>query len=159
MNSQKVQPLDPQGKVVMDSDWGITTKKTMTFNGAVENDPGDESGTGNPATLFTVTGTVLLRLLAICTTTLTGASATVEVGTVLITTGLIPLTTGTDIEVNEIWHDNAPDKSVELSSVLAENIVSADVIQTVRTDDVDTGVIDYYAIWYPLSNGSSVEAA
>jgi len=159
MSGSKAIPVDANGRAIFDSDWGLTAEKVMTFAGATVNDPGDFDGTGNPATLFTVKGSVLLRLLAICTTTLTGASATVEIGTALSTAGLIAQTTGTDIDVNEIWHDNAPDKSIELSSVLAENIVSDDVIQTVATANVTAGVIKYVALWYPLSSDGEVTAS
>jgi len=152
------QPLD-NGRTVASPTWGTPIDKVMTFAGGTTNDPGDHDGTGNPATLFTVTGTVRMRLLAKCTTSLTGASATVEVGTTLSTAGLIALTTGTDIDVNEIWHDNAPDSSIELTSVLGEKTVSDDVIQTVKTANVTAGVILYTCIWYPLSENALVVAA
>jgi len=133
--------------------------KTMTFAGGTTNDPGDFDGTGNPATLFTVTGTVKMKLFGICTTNLAGATATVAVGTALSPTGLIAQTTATDIDANEIWHDATPDASIELSTVLTEKIVSQNVIQTVGTANVTSGVITYYCIWKPLSPGSSVVAA
>jgi hypothetical protein len=159
MTSNRSQPLDRNGNVIMDSDWSCVATKTMTFDGATENDPGDEDGTGNPADLFIVSGTVLLRILAICNTDLAGAGATLEVGTDLSTAGLIALTTGTDIDENEIWHDASPDSSIEASSVLAEYIVSEDVIQTVKTANVTAGEITYVALWYPLSADASVVAA
>jgi len=159
MASSKAIPVDANGRAIFDSDWGLTAEKVMTFAGATANDPGDHDGTGDPATLFTVKGSVLLRILAICTTTLVGASATVEVGTTASTAGLIAQTTATDIDANEIWHDASPDSSLELSSVLAENIVSADVIQTVATANITAGVIKYVALWYPLTQGSEVVAA
>ena len=152
------QPLD-NGKLISSPTWGVPVNKVMTFAGATENDPGDESGSGNPATLFTVTGTVRMRILAVCTTSLTGASATLEVGTTLSTAGLIAQTTATDIDINEIWHDAAPDSSIELTSVLGEKVVSDDVIQTVGTADVTAGVILYTCIWYPLSEDAEVVEA
>jgi len=72
MTSNRSQPLDRNGNVIMDSDWSCVATKTMTFDGATENDPGDEDGTGNPADLFIVSGTVLMRILAICNTDLAG---------------------------------------------------------------------------------------
>jgi hypothetical protein len=131
----------------------------MVFAGGTTNDPGDFNGTGNPATLFHVTGTVLLKILAKCTVDLAGASATVEVGTALSSIGLIAMTTATAIDATEIWHDATPDSSIELTSVLAQKIVSQDVIQTVRTADITAGRIVYTAIWYPLSAGAEVTAA
>ena len=150
-------PLDPQGYPILTTDWACTTTKTVTFAGGTTNDMGDYDGTGNPYTLFTVTGTVLLRLLAKCTTNLAGASATLEVGTALSTAGLIAQSTATDIDANEIWHDATPDSSIEATTVLAQKLVSQDVIQTVATANITGGVIEYTAIWYPLSAGASVE--
>lgn len=133
--------------------------KTMTFAGGTTNDPGDYDGTGNPATLFTVTGTVKMKLFGICSVDLVGASATVSVGTALSNAGLIASTTATNIDANEIWHDNSPDASVELSTILTEKIVSQNVIQTVGTANITAGSITYYCLWKPLSPNSSVVAA
>jgi len=130
----------------------------VTFAGGTTNAIGDESGTNNPYTMFTVTGTVELSIIAICTTTLTGVSSTVEVGTAITTAGLIAQTTGTDIDVNEIWHDTAPDASVELTSVVLRSIVSDDVILTVGTADVTAGVIKFIVKWAPISSDGNVVA-
>lgn len=138
---------------------GPAVEKVMTFAGATTNDPGDFDGTGNPATLFTVTGTVLMKLFGVVETTVTGALNTIEVGTAINTTGLIALTTGTNLAVNEIWHDATPDASIELSSVLTEKVVNQDVIQTVRTANATAGVIRYICVWKPLSADGNVTAA
>ena len=138
---------------------GRISEKVMTFAGGTTNDPGDFDGTGNPATLFTVTGSVAVKLLAYVQTTLTGASATVEVGTAITTIGLIPLTTGTGLAAGEIWHDASPDASIELSTVLTEKIVSQNIIQTVRTANVTAGKIKYVLFWKPLSEDANVVAA
>ena len=151
-------PLDPQGNPILTTDWAASVDKLVTFVNTA-NGNGDFDGTGNPQTLFKVTGTVLLRILAKCVTNLAGAGGTVEVGTALLTTGLIPLTTGTDIDADEIWHDATPDSSVEATTVLVQKIVAQDVLMTVRTADISAGVIQFTAIWYPLSAGSSVIAA
>lgn len=157
--SQRLQPVDRNGRVIMDSDWANVASKVMTFAGATANDPGDYDGTGNPATLFTVTGAVLLRIMAVCSVDLAGASATIEVGTAKDTDAFIATTTGTDIDANEIWHDATPDNSVEASTVLAEKVVVQNVIQTVGTANLTAGKITYYAFWYPLSADASVVAA
>jgi len=154
-----LQPKDANGNVIISTDFGLKTEKVMTFAGATTNDPGDYDGTGNPATLFTVSGTVLMRILAICEDSLVGNSATIEVGTTLSTPGLIAQTTGTNIDVNEIWHDATPDSSIEATTVLVQKIVSDDVIQTVATANITAGTIRYTAIWFPLTEGASVQAA
>ncbi len=138
---------------------GQMATKTMTFAGGTTNDPGDFDGTGNPATLFTVTGVVRMRLFAVVGTGLAGASATVSVGTAATAAGLIALTTATNMAVDEIWHDATPDASIELYTIATEKIVTQNVIQTVGTANVTSGVLRYYCIWTPVSDGASVVAA
>jgi len=136
--------------------------KAMVFDGATTDDPGEfDSATSGVTTLFTVTGTVRVSLVAICTTLLAGASATVEVGVTGGTATLLAQTTGTDIDTGEIWHDATPDAFVELSSVILEKVVAngLDIIQTVATADVTSGAITYYCFWQPISPGASVIAA
>lgn len=134
-------------------------QKTVTFAGGTANDMGDFDGTGNPHTLFTVTGTVFMKLFAVCGVDLVGASATVSVGTALTAAGLIASTTGTDIDENEIWHDASPDASIELSTIATEKIVNQNVIQTVGTANVTAGSITYHCLWRPLTTGATVTAA
>lgn len=138
---------------------GAYCSKTVTFAGGTANNMGDFDGTGNPYTLFTVTGTVMMKLFATCGTDLAGASATVSVGVTGATAGLIALTTATDIDANEIWHDATPDARVELSSVATEKIVNSNVIQTVGTANVTGGVLTYHCIWKPISTDGLVVAA
>ena len=134
-------------------------QKVMTFAGATTNDPGDFNGTGNPATLFTVTGVVAMKLFALCTVDLAGATATLIVGTAKNTNGLLASTTATDLDANELWHDATPDASVELSSVAAEKIVAQNVIQTVGTADITSGSLTYVCLWRPLTANATVVAA
>lgn len=138
---------------------GAYATKTMTFAGGTTNDPGDFDGTGNPATLFTVTGIVLVKLFAVVNTALVGATATIRVGTALSTTGLIASTTAANIAANEIWHDATPDASIELSTILTEKIVNQNVIQTVGTANITSGVLTYHCIWKPISLDGNVVAA
>lgn len=138
---------------------GAYASKTVTFAGGTTNDIGDFDGTGNPATLFNVTGTVRMKLFATCGTNLAGASATLAVGTALSTAGLIASTTATNIAANEIWHDATPDASVELWTVATEKIVRQNVIQTVGTANITGGVLTYHCIWAPISADGNVEAA
>lgn len=59
---------------------------------------------------------------------------------------------------NEIWHDATPDSSVELASVLTQKLVTEDIIQTVATESISSGRLDYYCVFYPLSADSNVVA-
>jgi len=149
-----------QGKIQQLSALGyFSVEKVSTLDGGTANDPGDFDGTGNPLTLFTVTGRVFVKFFAVCEVNLAGALGTIEVGTALSTTGLIALTTGTDIDANELWHDATPDASVELSSVLTEKVISQDIIQTVRTANLTAGRLRYFCLWKPISSDGNVEAA
>lgn len=147
------------GAPVTDADWSLQAYKVMTFAGGTTNDPGDYDGTGNPATLFTVTGTCKVKVLAKCTEDLVGASATIKIGTALSTAGLIAQTTATDIDAGEIWHDATPDSSLEATTVLTERICSQNIIQTIATANITAGEIQYTCIWYPLTPDSKVVAA
>ena len=51
-------------------------EKEITFVGGTPNAIGDFDGTGNPFDIFTVTGTVRMKIYAICTTNLAGAAGT-----------------------------------------------------------------------------------
>lgn len=152
---------DGNYRSIVDTDWALTVKKTVTYDGGTANDPGDFDGTGNPQTLFTVTGDVVLRVFGVCTTNLAGASATLEVGTTKSTAALIPQTTATDIDASELWHDATPDTDVEASTVGTEKILvgGADIIATVGTANITGGVVEYICAWYPLSENGKVVAA
>lgn len=133
--------------------------KRMTFAGATTNDPGDFDGTGNPATLLTVTGDVELIVFGICKTDLAGANATLEVGVASGTAQLIAQTTATSIDAKMAWNDATPGltQAKQTSPVIVG--VSQNVIQTVGTANITTGVIDYYCFWRPLSTDGNVVAA
>ena len=135
-------------------------EKSITFAGATTNAIGDFDGTGEPHDIFTVTGTVLAKLIAVCTTTLTiDATATLSVGTAITKAGLIALEAGDAIDVNEIWHDTTCDSSVEAATVAPEYIVNQDIVGITETANIKTGVIKYICLWKPLSQNGLVEAA
>lgn len=137
---------------------GLTAKKTMTFAGGTLNDPGDFDGTGNPATLFTIAGgMVALKLYARVTTALVGATATIAVGTTVSNATLIASTTATNLAVNEIWNDTSPDAGADVDSTL--KIVSQSVIQTIGTANITAGVIEYVAVWKPITEGATLTVA
>lgn len=136
-------------------------EKEITFDGGTTNAIGDHDGTGDPFTIFNVTGTVKAKVIGICTTTLSGASATLEVGVTGTTAGIIAQTSADAIDVNEIWHDATPDASVELESVMAEKIISngLDIQGLVGTANIVSGKIKFLCIWRPLSMDGEVSAA
>jgi hypothetical protein len=58
-----------------------------------------------------------------------------------------------------IWVDASPTTTIEPIASTPQYIVSEDITQTVTTEAIGSGVIDYYCIYYPLSNDSAVVAA
>jgi len=138
--------------------WRIATK-TATFAGGTLNARGDIDGTGNPATLFTVTGTVMAVVFGHCTTNLDGATGTVEVGVTGNTAAIIAQTTATDIDAGEVWRDTGPALGVELLNDPQVIVGGADIIETCGTANVTAGVITYYCLWLPLSSDGDVTAA
>lgn len=128
-------------------------KKTRTYDGTTN------KGATGASTLFTVTGMVRVKLYARCTTNMAGATATNELGTAISSTGLIALTTMTNLVANENWNDASPDASVEADTVAPIKVVNQDIIETVRTAAITAGVIEYNLLWQPVSADGNVVAA
>ena len=129
-------------------------------NSVVEFDGGVGSGAVGTVALFTITGSVLLRLACVCTETLVEGvgGGTVEVGIAGATPNLIAQTVSTAILTGEIWHDNSPDNDIEDISVMAGRVIAdgADIILTVGTQAVTDGTLAFAAFWTPVTAGASV---
>ena len=111
------------------------------------------TGAVGTTNLFTITGTVALRIFGVCSVNLTG-SGTLEVGIAGMTNGLIDQTTGTDIDKDTIWVDNAPAKIETLPSLSI--LTNQTIIQTIGTGTITAGTITYYCCWTPVSSSASV---
>ncbi len=135
--------------------------KNMEFDGATVNDPGDYTGgTGNPATLFTVTGDVLVYLMALCKADLVGG-ATLEAGltgnTAILLAQIADVAASLDENMN--WFDATPAIGEGVAPVFHPISGGLDIIQTVGSANITAGEIDYYCFWQPLSsNGLVVKA-
>jgi hypothetical protein len=138
--------------------WRIATT-TATFAGGTANARGDYDGNGNPATLFTVTGTVMVVVFGHCTTDLAGASATLEVGVTGNTAAIIAQTTATGIDATYVWRDAGPALGTELLNDPQVIVGGFDIIETSATANITGGVITYYCLWLPLSADGNVVAA
>ena len=135
------------------------TEKTITFTGGTTDSIGDHDGASDPFTIFVLTGLVRAKLYAICTTSMAGASSTIEVGLTGDTATLIALTTATNLIINEIWHDATPDSFEELSSVTTERLLNgggSNIIGTVKTANATAGAIKFICELAPLSENGSV---
>ena len=155
-------PLDEQGRTLAGiDDFSVANVNPGPFIGGTTNARGDHDGTSDPTTLFTVTGTVLVRIFAVCKTTLVGA-ATIEVGIVGATAALIAqLADATVLVAEEVWHDATPTtKITALSDVGGPFIVpnGNDIIETIGTANITAGEVEYICLWKPLSHDGKVEA-
>jgi hypothetical protein len=114
--------------------------------------------TAGTVTLFTVTGDVLASIVGIVkVNVVSGAGCNGSVGIAGATAAIIAVTDITLMAADEIWHDNSPDAKIELSSVMREYVISggSDIILTL-TLQADSGQIDFYCEWTPLSAGATV---
>lgn len=136
--------------------------KVVTFTGA--------AGLGAIGTvaLFTVTGRVLLeRVVGYCTTDVavdagTGA-ASLRLQVAGLAGNLIAATLATDIDTGEWWVDATPDATAvaipaALTGIAAAASVQAEVTST-GTQKINGGVVEFYAVWRPLSAGALLVAA
>jgi hypothetical protein len=126
--------------------------KTIAFDGTAG------KGAQGTATLFTVTGDVLVQAFATCTEDLAGASATISLGITGNATALIAATTATSIDVNMGWRDTTPSTNETLAT--SSTILQArNILFVVATADITDGTLNFYVLWRPLSSGASVVAA
>lgn len=131
---------------------GLIATKSITYAALT-------TGAVGASTLFTVTGDVVVRLFAKCTSDLTsGGSATIEAGISGNTASLIAQTTATGIDSGEIWIDTS---AATVEALPAQQILvgGTDITQTIATDTLTGGVLTYYCLWTPLSSDGNVEAA
>jgi len=148
------------------SNLGLIEKRTITFAGGTENAWGDDGGTLDGAAIFTVTGLCLVKLVASCSTSLTGASATIEVGITGDTAIFMPTETATQIDSGQIWLNDAANATYAIvgeENAAADNLPEYmlngnDIILTVKTANVTAGVLDFYCIWNPISSDASIVA-
>jgi len=126
-------------------------QKSITYTGAA----------AGANTLFTVTGDVIVRIVAICTTSLaSGAASNVEVGITADPDAILPSTLATSLDARDIWHDNTPDSEIEALDTIRSYIIT-DGNDIVITDDAvtDSGTILFYCMWTALNGSGLVVAA
>lgn len=139
----------------------VVVATPTAFAGGTTNARGDDGGTSDPLTIFTVTGDVMIGVFGVCTTDLASAGGgNLSLGITGNATLFNAVTTATAIDQNEVWIDTTPaiGEAVDsLSFYIVGNGV--DVVETVGTADITAGQIYYVALWRPLSPDSSVVAA
>ncbi len=150
---------------VKDADWygsaaglgsQLVTKEAAFTAGA---------GTGDAGTfaLFTLTGAVIVRIVAVVTETVVEGvgGGTIECGITGDTATIIAQSVATTLDVNEIWHDATPDADIEATSVISEYIIvnGMDIFLTIAGQNITDGTVLFYAFWTPLSSDGAVVAA
>lgn len=134
-------------------------KKTITFAGGTTNAIGDHDGTGDPFTIFNVTGDVLAIVLGICKTDLVGA-ATLSVGVTGNTASLLAqIADTTTFDADMVWQDASPTYSEQLATSPDVIAGGRDIIGTVGAANITAGVIDFYCFYMPLSDDGVVAPA
>lgn len=141
-------------------DFFIDVASPPAFNGGTANARGNDGGTSDPLTLFTVTGDVEVGVIGVCTEDLVSAGGgTVSVGLTNNSTLFMEAQPATNIDANEIWVDSTPAIGKPIDS-LSFYIVGngQDIVEYVGTANITSGQIYYIALWKPLSPNSSVIA-
>ena len=116
------------------------------------------TGATGTHSLFTVTGDIVLSIFATVTTIPNDAGApTIEVGVVGNTAVLIAQSLAKSLAAGEVWVDGT------LTRVGAGAIPAAQVVTGVTSIDlkvaaatVTSGLLNFYAIWRPLSAGANL---
>jgi len=108
--------------------------------------------------LFTISGDVIVRIVAVCKVVCASAGAcNASVGIAASTAHIIALTNITLLAAMEIWHDNAPANEIEALTVIKDRIITDgnDILLTLSAQ-ADSGQIAFYCFWTPLSVGATV---
>lgn len=135
------------------------TFKRITFAGGTTDAIGDIDGANNPATVFTVTGDVIVDIRAVCKTTLVGAG-TLELGVTNATAALLAqIADATTLATNEGWADATPTLAEAYTPAHHTIGGGLDIILTAGSTNITAGVIDFYCFWRPLSSDGLIEAA
>lgn len=133
-------------------------RATVEFDGSTG---GGEAGTAVP--VFTVTGSVVVKIACVCTESLTVSDgATVSVGVAGATAHIIAVTTASLIDVDEVWHDATPDSDIEdFSDAVKERVIvdGTDIIITPAVANVTDGTLVFLCGWTPITTNGRVVAA
>lgn len=128
--------------------------KSITFTGAA-----GLGAVGN-VPLFTVTGQlIVVYILGIVTTTLTGASATLALGTTTNTSEFIAATTATTLTTAApIWMSTtATAGSMAIPALVKDQVVVQNIVMTAAAGSgVTGGVLRIDCYWMPLGAGATV---
>lgn len=144
------QTFNRDGNSVPITGLGLVGSKAITYSALT-------TGAVGATTLFTVVGTVAVRIFAIVSGVDLTGSGTLEVGIAGNTAALMTQVAATALDVGEIWNDSVP-STVEALPAL-QILSGTDIIQTIATNTVTAGTLTYLVAWFPLSQSASVTPA
>lgn len=142
----------------VDSSGAFIASKTMTFAGGTTNDPGNFGGTGTPWTLWTASGQLLVAVIALCSTTLTGTSSTFSAGISGAVSRFIPTTTSTTVAAGATV-DHTGLVSAGTAPLITPNqaVTNGQIITgTTGSANITAGVLTFYAFYKPLTAGATL---
>ena len=111
--------------------------------------------------VFTVTGDVIIRIIAIVTTNVVpNTTANIRLGTIGNTDAMIGDSVSSNLDAREIWNDSVASREIEAVDSVRGYIIADgnDVILTLSAQ-VNSGVIRFYGFWTPLSGSGKVANA
>lgn len=147
--------------------WRVTKKAASAYTGGTANSHGDHDGTADPYTLFKVDGDVIVSdFWGVCNVAVVSASdtGTLEVGVTGNTAKLLAQTTagsGT-IVAGDVLVDAGSEPGVDVNAFSgAKHYLSngADIIETLATNNMNSGQVDWYIVWAPAEPGAKISAA
>lgn len=130
----------------------VPRRKTVTFS--------SDSGT---VTVFTITGRVMVSVIAaFCTTSLVenGVVTGIELGTAADPNLFILSTDPDAIDANEFWANTSPIASVQVDALQVDVLLSEDIILKITGGtDIASGVIVFDVLYLPITDGAGLVAA
>lgn len=145
----------------------VTKHAASAYTGAVANSHGDHDGTGDPYTIFKVDGDVIISdFFGVCNTAVVSASdtGTLEVGVAGNTAKLLAQTTagsGTII-AGDVLTDAGSEAGTDVNAFSgAKHYIAngTDIIETLATNNFNSGQIDWYVVWAPAEAGAKITSA
>lgn len=131
---------------------GVMVSKTIIYDGT------SKKGAAGANDIFTVTGTVAVKIFATCSGSLTtSGAATTEIGITGNTASLIAQTTSSTILIGKMWYDATP-VTVGSLAFSTWNILtgSTNISEKITSANVTGGTLTYYCMFVPLSSDGNV---
>lgn len=109
--------------------------------------------------LFNVTGAALVAVIAICTTNLAGATATLETGVTGATASLIDTELATDIDAGDVEDHTGLLAAGTAPAKDPAYPVTSNIFATPKVANITAGVITFYCFYQLLDAASTIEVA